>query len=92
MDLSDLISAINIRLNSPTPKLSSIDLARIRTLKAGMNKGREVIDNGKLENMARNFSISRYWLLGFTVYVYKEGVQIEGSPPLPPFSSYGDET
>jgi hypothetical protein len=65
LDYADFLRAINIRLNSSTPKLSSADIAQISSLKAGMNTGRKVINEIRLANLTKNYSINPYWLLGF---------------------------
>lgn len=65
LDYADFLKAINIRLNSSTPKLNSADRSQISNLKTGMNAGRKVIDEIKLTNLTKNYRINPYWLLGF---------------------------
>ena len=43
LDLSDFKKAIEIKLNSPTPKLNNTDLTNISTIKNGMNLSRTKI-------------------------------------------------
>lgn len=64
LDLSDFKSVINIKLNSPTPKLSLTDIVQISKIKKGMNLGRKEIFEKKHNIVQWHYNIDSYWLLG----------------------------
>lgn len=65
LDLSDFKKAIEIKLNSPTPKLNNTDLTNISTIKNGMNLGRTKISANEYNTIIKNVNINPFWLLGF---------------------------
>ena len=61
LDLSDFKKAIEIKLNSPTPKLNNTDLTNISTIKNGMNLGRTKISANEYNTIIKNVNISPFW-------------------------------
>lgn len=65
LDLFDFRRAIEIKLNSPTPKLNITDLTNISTIKNGMNLGRKKISENEYNSFIKDVNVSPFWLLGF---------------------------
>ena len=84
LEISDFKKAIEIKLNSPTPKLSTTDIAQISDIKKGINLGRKEIFEKKHNIVQWHYNIDSYWLLGLV-----EGEGTFGFKNLSPYFQIG---